>query len=69
LKHCREWKSKKPAHYDPEGSKPHEFLQLVGTLGAPHMHAIAQNSDTSSPLLLLPSSKREKGNKKTYKVV
>lgn len=42
---------KEPAHYDPEGSKPHESPQLVGTPMAQHMHAIAQNSSTSSPLL------------------
>ena len=42
---------KAPAHYDPEGSKPHESLQLVGTPMDPRMHAKAQNSSTSSPLL------------------
>jgi len=43
---------KAPAHYDLEGSKPHESLQLVEKLRDPHMHAIAQSSNTSSPLLL-----------------
>lgn len=41
-------RKRKPAHYDPEGSRPHEFQALVGTQEAQHMHAIALNSNTSS---------------------
>ena len=41
---------KEPAHYDPEGSKPRDSQPLAGTREAQRKHAIAQNSNISSPL-------------------
>lgn len=34
----------KPAHCDPVGNTPHDFLLQVMRLGAQHMHAITLNS-------------------------